>query len=259
MKNLFLAIDVQHDFMDDGALGVPGAKADVKRMMDFIRNNHDKISDIAVSVDTHMPHQIFHPCWWSDKNGNFPQPYTTITRDDIDNGKYKALYHEKESYDYVDNLEKLGKKTLTIWPYHCLQGTKGAAIEDELADLIFEHSINNNTEVMHIIKGLDPLSEMYGIIKPEYSKKESTNTQFLEKLLDYDKIIIAGEAKSHCVLESVKQILEHYGDNQSMTRKIYVLNDCMSSIPGFEEATEEAFKNFVSDYHINIINSSDIL
>lgn len=64
---LFLGIDVQQDFMDNGALGVPGAHGDVERMTQFIYNNMDKITNIAVSIDTHTPHQIFHPCWWIDE------------------------------------------------------------------------------------------------------------------------------------------------------------------------------------------------
>ena len=55
---LFLGIDVQQDFMDNGALGVPGAHGDVERMTQFIYNNMDKITNIAVSIDTHTPHQI---------------------------------------------------------------------------------------------------------------------------------------------------------------------------------------------------------
>lgn len=50
---LFLGIDVQQDFMDNGALGVHGAHGDVERMTQFIYNNMDKITNIAVSIDTH--------------------------------------------------------------------------------------------------------------------------------------------------------------------------------------------------------------
>ena len=86
-KVLFLGIDIQQDFMDNGALGVPGAKQDVLRVTKFIYNNMDKISNIAVSLDTHLPHQIFHPCWWIDENGNHPAPYTIITLADLDAGR----------------------------------------------------------------------------------------------------------------------------------------------------------------------------
>src|SRR5690606_33056961 len=61
VKTLLLAIDVQNDFMDDGALGVPGAKEDVKRLIQFVYNHFEDITHITASLDTHKPHQIFHP------------------------------------------------------------------------------------------------------------------------------------------------------------------------------------------------------
>lgn len=47
---LFIGIDVQQDFMDNGALGVPGAHEDVERMTRFTYNNMDKISKIAMTL-----------------------------------------------------------------------------------------------------------------------------------------------------------------------------------------------------------------
>lgn len=98
---------------------------------------------------------------------------------------------------------------------------------------------------------------MYGIIRPEYSTHDSTNTKLLEKIAEFDKIIIAGEAKSHCVLESIKQICEYYYDKPELTRRIYVLTDCMSDIPGFEEYSQTAYKILVSKYKINLVKSTD--
>ena len=225
---LFLGIDVQQDFMDNGALGVPGAHGDVERMTQFIYNNMDKITNIAVSIDTHTPHQIFHPCWWIDENGNNPAPYTPITLADLDSGKYRAVIYPRQSRDYVEHLEKDGKKTLCVWSYHCLQGTSGAAFENQFANMIYFHSVAKKAVTQRLVKGQD-----------------------------YDKIIIAGEAKSHCVLESIKQILEHYANRPEITQKIYILEDCMSSIPGFEDVTEQTFDDFKKTYHVNIVKSTD--
>lgn len=199
---LFLGIDVQQDFMDNGALGVPGAHGDVERMTQFIYNNMDKITNIAVSIDTHTPHQIFHPCWWIDENGNNPAPYTPITLADLDSGKYRAVIYPRQSRDYVEHLEKDGKKTLCVWSYHCLQGTSGAAFENQFANMIYFHSVAKKAVTQRLVKGQDPLSEMYGIIKPEYDTKNYINIDFLNKLENYDKIIIAGEAKSHIVIKA---------------------------------------------------------
>ena len=112
-KILLLAIDVQQDFMDNGALGVPNASKDVANSTKFIYDNMDKISQIAVSLDTHNPFQIFHPCWWIDENGNNPAPYTAITLADLDSGKWKAVINPIKSREYVEHLEKDSKKTLT--------------------------------------------------------------------------------------------------------------------------------------------------
>jgi nicotinamidase-related amidase len=216
------------------------------------------ISRIAVSIDTHQPHQIFHPAWWIDENGNHPVPFTIITTADLDNGKYRAVIKPIESREYVENLEKVAKKPLCIWTYHCIEGTHGAALENQFANMVYFHSIAKKSVTQRLVKGQDPLSEMYGIIKPEYDQKGYVNIEFLNALEKFDKIIIGGEAKSHCVLESVRQILEFYEDRPEITSKIYVLEDCMSSIPGFEDATEQTFSEFKQQYKINIVRSTDL-
>lgn len=256
-RALFIGIDVQHDFMDGGALGVPGAHGDVERMTRFIYNNMDKISNIAVSIDTHTPHQIFHPCWWIDENGNNPAPYTSITLADLDSGKWRAVINPRSSRDYVEHLEKDGKKTLVVWSYHCIQGTTGCALENQFANMIYFYSVAKKSVVQRLVKGQDPLSEMYGVIKPEYDTNGYINLDFLNKIEKFEKIIIGGEAKSHCVMESIKQILEHYENRPEVTKKIYILEDCMSIIPGFEDATAQAFGEFKTKYHVNLVNSTD--
>lgn len=258
---LFIGIDVQQDFMDDGALGVPGAHGDMERMTRFIYNNIDKISNIAVSIDTHTPHQIFHPCWWIDENGENPAPNTPITLEDLDNGKWRAIIKPIESRDYVEHLEQDGKKTLIVWPYHCIQGTTGCALENQFSNMVYFHSVAKKCAVLPLVKGQDPLSEMYGIIKPEYDTRGYINVGFLNKIEKFDKVIIAGEAASHCVMESIKQILEYYETRPEVTEKIYILEDCMSCVvvPGvdFEGMTRKAFDDFKTKYHVNLVNSTD--
>ena len=45
--------------MEQGALGVPGAKQDIANATKFIYRNLEKITDIMVSLDTHEPMEIF--------------------------------------------------------------------------------------------------------------------------------------------------------------------------------------------------------
>lgn len=255
---LLLSIDVQNDFMENGELAVPGSHKDVERLTRFIYKNMDKISDIAVSLDTHQPHQIFHPSWWIDEKGNHPKPFTIITLSDLEKGKFRAIFNPIESREYVEYIEKIAKKPLCIWTYHCIEGTHGAALEGQFSNMVYFHSVAKKSVTQRLVKGQDPLSEMYGIIKPEYDQKGFVNLDFLTSLENYDKIIIAGEAKSHCVLESVRQILEFYKARTDITSNIFILNDCMSSIPGFEKTTNSTFKKFERDYKIQIVNTTDL-
>ena len=254
---LFLGIDVQQDFMDHGALGVAGAQKDVERMTRFIYDNIEKISNIAVSMDTHTPHQIFHPCWWIDENGEHPAPYTVITLKDLDEGRWRAVINPQASREYVKHLEQDAKKALCIWTYHCMQGTTGAALENQCANMIYFHSVARKAVVQRLVKGQDPMSEMYGIIRPEYDTKGYMNLEFLNKLGRFDKVLIAGEAKSHCVLESIKQILEYYETRPEVTEKVYVLEDCMSSISGYEDMANQMFEDFRKRYRIHLVKSTD--
>lgn len=256
-KILFLAIDMQNDFMEKGELAVPGSYRDVSNAVHFLYSHLDKITRIAVSLDTHQPQQIFHPIWWIDGEGNHPAPFTIITPEAVQNGKWHAIYHPEESLAYVNKLGEQSKKDLCIWPYHCLEGTNGAALESQFANMVFFHSIARKSTPLRIVKGKDPLSEMYGIIKPEVTQDDDEgNVELLRELKNYDRVIVVGEAKSHCVLESLRQILTYYESDADMTSRIVVLSDCMSPIPGFEQSTDDAFAQLQEKYGITITPST---
>ncbi|TFB21849.1 hypothetical protein E3U55_08185 [Filobacillus milosensis] len=255
---LFLGIDLQNDFMEEGALGVPGAHGDVERINKFLYNNMDQITEVAVSLDTHSLNQIFHPSWWVDPEGKHPEPFTIITSEDVDHGKWKPVYEQEISIDYVKKLEVLGQKQLCIWPYHCIEGTPGASLESQFARMAHFHSVIRNTTLKKIVKGKDPYSEMYGIIKPEYSRDNQTNRELLAYIREFDEVYIAGQAESHCVYETVRQIAEHFADDLQWTKKIYVLKDGMSCIPGFEEENAKAWQALIDQYGIQLVESSKV-
>jgi len=99
---LLIAIDVQQDFMENGALGVPGSLGDVERLNRWIYTNMEKITQITASIDTHNPFQIFHPCWWMDAKGNNPAPFTAIPLKELDDGKWAPAVNPKGSREYVE-------------------------------------------------------------------------------------------------------------------------------------------------------------
>lgn len=254
---LLLGIDIQNDFMEGGALGVPGSIKDVQNLLHFTYENIEKITDIIVSLDTHQPMQIFHPSWWVNELGENPSPLTIISYEDVKQGKWKPVTNIEESLDYVMNLEKIGKKQLCIWPYHCIEGTFGCSLESQFSNLVYFHSVARSTNPSIVVKGLSSNTEMYGIFKPEYSSDSIRNDELLKKISEYDQIIIAGEAKSHCVLESLLQLIEYFEEEKLDASKIVILEDCMSSIPGFEESTEETFRSLQQKFGIQLVNSTE--
>lgn len=258
-RRLLLAIDVQKDFMEGGALAVPGSIGDVERITRFIYNNMAGLTRIMCSLDTHTPYQIFHQCWWANSDGDHPAPYTIITYDDVNKGRWRPIVGDpRDSIEYLQGLESAGKKQLCIWPYHCIAGTEGHGLENEFAKMVYFHTVCRKSADRMIPKGQDPLSEMYGIIKPEFDKKNFLNMPVLTALEKYDEIYVVGEAASHCLMESVLQGAEYFQDRPEITQKITILEDCTSPIPGYEAATQDAFDRLKSTYGIKFEKSTNI-
>jgi nicotinamidase-related amidase len=250
---------MQNDFMEGGNLAVPGSRKDIEHLTHFIYNNLDKISQIMCSLDIHSIAQIFHPYWWKDENGNHPKPYTVIPYDDVQQGKWKPVCGETaRSLEYLKNIEKNGKRQLCIWPYHCLAGSFGASLEFEFTKMLYFHSVSRNSKPLFIQKGTDPYSEMYGIIKAEYDPTNFINIQVLNAIEKSDEIYIAGEAASHCLMDSAEQIFEYFAERPDITQKITILEDCTSPIAGFEQATIDTFEFFKTQYGVKIAKSTEI-
>lgn len=258
-RRLLLCIDVQNDFIEGGSLEVPASIGDVERITRFIYNNMGGITKIMCSMDTHVMYQIFHPCWWvSPETGKNPDPYTVITYEDVVNNIWRPLIGVKKSMDYLQGLEAAGKKRLCIWPYHCINGTPGHALENQFGKMVYLHSLCRAVNNPMIPKGQDPYSEMYGIIKAEHSEENFINTPVLNAIEHNDEIYVVGEAASHCLMESVKQIAEHFENRPEITQRITILEDCTSPIKGCEADTAAAFANFKNSYGIKFAKSTDI-
>lgn len=275
IKVLLVCIDPENDFMEDiGTLGVKGSKGDIERTTKWIYKNANKITRTMVSLDTHKMAQIFHPCWWRDEAGNAPAPFTTITCDDFNNKKWIPNYDktipspfkigERISYcgEYLRNLEAKGKYHC-IWPYHCIDGTFGGNIEGQLSKMLYFHSCYRQIDPVIVRKGTDPWSEMYGIIKPEWSDTPYINEDVIREMTMYDIVVFVGEASSHCVGESGKQVLYQFNYGPKFAHvhkpKFVFLKDCMSPVAGCEEAAELIFKELETEYGALVVNSTDFV
>ncbi|MCA9933905.1 MAG: hypothetical protein H6662_03565 [Ardenticatenaceae bacterium] len=267
-ENIHLVIiDMQIDFCHNGgSLNVPGSVGDIQRLIEFIYRHADRITNITCSLDSHLPHQIFHPAWWADENGNHPAPFTLITYEDIKAGKWRPLVDPVWSTKYVKQLEEGAKKVLTIWPYHVMIGSVGNALDPELFSAILWHSLARKTQPTWLTKGTVPQTEHYSIIQPEIPVANhplgGKNKPFLDTLSAADVILIAGEAESHCVLETVEDLVEDFGNKPQQLQKIYFLRDCTSPVIhpdiDFHGIALKQFAGFEKQ-GVNFIDSTDAL
>jgi nicotinamidase/pyrazinamidase len=235
-KVALLIVDAQRDFVIPG-LGLPvdGAVADMRRLIEFIYRYIGDITSIHLSMDTHLPFQIFFPTWWRDPKGQMPSGYTPISYADIKSGAWKPAVDPRWSIDYVKMLEARAKKSLMIWPFHCLQGTPGHAIVPALQEAVLYHSAARRNQPEYLTKGTNARTEHYGIFAAEITDPKDPSTQLNTRVLDMiaknDLIYVAGEAKSHCVLETMHQLVGYFGQTDAdAIKKIRFLMDCTSSV-----------------------------
>ncbi len=254
-----------------GTLSVPGAKQDLYNYLRFFYNNFEKITRVMLSVDTHYVWQIFHNSMWRDEAGQAVPPLTPITTADIQSGKYRFVGGDpNEAYKCVSYLEKANKGGVFLWPYHCLIGTSGWNLDPQLMQMVHFHSAARNVEPIIGFKGTDKFSEMYGVLEPEYNPRNIVTKALLDAIASFDnstgelnkfiwdKIIIGGEAGSHCLAESVRQILKRFVNYPDIIQRIYILKDCTSAVGGFEKQMNDAFDEF-QRMGVNIVNSTDLI
>ena len=231
-------IDCQVGFCSPAAsLFVPGAVEDMQRATRWIYGNMDKITELAFSFDTHRVFQIFHPAWWTDAAGNHPAPFTTIRFDEVRSGKWTPVTHPKECLEYARRLEATGKYVLTIWPYHTLLGGLSHALVPALMEASIFHSIARLCQSHFETKGTHAMTENYSVLSPEVRELGGQpvgafNAPFFKMLMEFDRIYVFGEAKSHCVLSTINDLKQEIeSTDPRLMDKVWILEDAMSPVP----------------------------
>lgn len=240
MNVQLLVIDPQNDFCDPrGSLYISGANADIKRVADMIRKYRNKINQIDITLDSHHWFHIAHPMFWLDNKGEKPEPFTTINLSDIEgiDLKWRPKDYKFNEYvvKYIKALENNNRYKFTVWPPHCLIGSWGHNIFAPLMDAILFYE-DFCTPVQYHIKGTNPLTEHYSIVKADVIDENDPNTkvniELLNKIENADISIFTGEALSHCVANTIRDVITELGT--SITKKLVLLEDATSNILGFE-------------------------
>jgi nicotinamidase-related amidase len=285
-KIALIAIDMQNTFcipefeLFVGGRSGRGAVEDNRRLCEFIYRQLGRITRIIPTMDTHQAMQIFHPIFLVDEKGEHPAPLTLVSYEDIAQGRWKfnpaiagnlgidPEYGQQHLRHYTWALKQQGKYDLTIWPYHAMLGGIGHAFVAAFEEAVFFHTIARQAQADIEIKGQLPITESYSAIGPEVldgpggEAIAQKNSRFLEIVKAWDAIIIAGEAKSHCVAWTVDDLLAQIqASDPGLAKKVYLLEDCTSPVvvPGvvdYTEPADEAFQRFARA-GMHIVRSDD--
>jgi len=283
---VLILVDVQNTFcipgyeLYVGGRSGTGAVDDNRRLVQFIYHNLGALTEISATFDTHQAIQIFHATFLVDENGQHPAPYALVSAEDVRRGRWRfnpavadslgidPAYGQRHLQHYVDELEQRGKYSLTIWPFHAMLGGLGHALVSSVEEAIFFHSIARYSRPDFEIKGYNPFTENYSAIGPEVSTGPDGETlaqksaKFAQKLRDFDAVIIAGQAKSHCVAWTVADLLaDCQAHDPRLAEKVYLLEDCTSSVvvPGAIDYTEQAdaaYRRF-AEAGMHVVRSTD--
>lgn len=246
MRIDLLIIDPQIDFCQPGgALYVTNAENDMKRLSNMVNRIGHKINRIHVTLDSHHLVDIAHPIWWRNSKGENPAPFTIITAQEVKNGVWRTHTPNfaKRSLEYLEALESGGRYPLCIWPPHCLIGSPGHAVFPELFDSLTKWE-GSFKMVDYVTKGSNIFTEHYSAVSAEVPDPNDPTTQLNVELIqtidEADMLLVAGEAGSHCVANTLRDIRAAYGNDDKMKRVI-LLEDAMSPVTSFEQLQHDFF------------------
>jgi nicotinamidase-related amidase len=274
-----LIIDPQNDFCDlpeaflptfsaspvRPALPVPGAHADLQRVATLIRAAERALGGITVTLDTHQRLDIAHPTFWRTGDGAAVAPFTPITASDVRSRRFvpRRAEHLGRALEYLDALENRRRYTLMIWPVHCELGTWGHNVHLTVQAACQAWAEARAQNVSLVLKGQNPWTENYSALMAEVPLDDDPATQLnraLVKRLDaLERLLICGEASSHCVRATTEHLVSNLADQtpQRLSR-ITLLTDCMSPVPGFE-AQHAEFLGDMAARGLSLSTSAEVL
>lgn len=252
MKVHLLVIDPQKDFCNpNGSLFVTGADKDMDRLSLMVKRLQKKLDDIHVTLDSHRKVDISHPMWWHDKSGKHPSPFTMITAKDLESGLWTTTQPGafQRSLNYLRALETGKRYPHVIWPEHCLIGDEGHSIHSSFSEAVHEWEHNRYAMADFVTKGSNPWTEHFSAVQAEVPDPEDPSTQvntgLIRTLEEADLILLAGEALSHCLANSVRDVVKNFADPKYI-KKLILLTDASSNVGSFEKYGEDFVKELTS-------------
>ena len=162
-RRALIVVDVQNDFCPGGALQIK----DGDSIIPLINRIMERFDLVVATQDWHPQDQV------SFASNNFG----------------------KNIYDQID----ISGIAQTLWPDHCIQGTKGAEFHDDL---------NLSKFSLILRKGMNPLVDSYSAFIENDRNTETGLAGYL-KALKVREIFICGLATDNCVYYSAMDSLRY--------------------------------------------------
>jgi nicotinamidase-related amidase len=93
-----------------------------------------------------------------------------------------------------------------------------------------------------VTKGSNPWTEHYSAVQADVPDPADVTTQLntglIKTLEEADIILVAGEAGSHCLANTVRDIANNFGD-ASYVGKLVLLEDATSPVPTFDKFQDD--------------------
>lgn len=191
VKSALIVVDIQNDFLPDGALGVPGGYDIIPLINSMVKLKFDVC---VASQDFHPPQHCSFASRWSKKPG--------------------------ESI-LIDGIKQ------TLWPDHCVQGTFGCEFSSKLDTKHFEHiahkGIDPNVDSYSIFfdnqkhrsTGIDDILRQKGITDLYFA---GLTTEYCIKYSVVDAISLG--YKAHIILDACRGVDLKPGDVETAIRKM---------------------------------------
>ena len=138
------------------------------------------------------------------------------------------------------------------------------------------HALVRGSRAPLELKGLEPLTESYSVLGPEVEEAfdgqrlTAGRDAFGRSLLSADRIVVAGQAASHCVRSTLFDLRRLVAAQRpELMTEIYILGDCMSSVvvkdsesgevqQDFRKDTENALEEFQAA-GMRVVRSTDVM
>lgn len=246
-----LVIDAQNCFMDHPAgqsgldeLPVQGATSSAIRTASFMAVMSDLLDSVTLTFDSQANFGIERPGYWITREGDPVPEWTKITAAMVNTGQVRPVDPARKTVAslVVNELARLGRPELMIWPRHGVLGTYGHNLVAPIAEEVAQWEVNRQRIATRVLKGTNPDTEHYSALEAEIPLPGHASTHLNTALAKQlaagtGRLFVAGQASSHCVPATVRSLIKA---QPGVATRLTILRDAMNPVTGFE-AAEVAF------------------